>query len=119
MSGGFFLALLRGRTRVPLDTDTPPLVEEGEPLQIELALPQDTEAAAWRLRLGDVVPDEALGSDLGPSVVWRRKSWFDCARGRVRVAVERNADPEASALGGDGWTEVTFASVLVHPSKVT
>ncbi len=119
MSSGFSLALLRGRTRLPLVADTPPLVEESEPLQIELALPPDTEATAWRLRLGDVVPDDALGSDLGPSIVWRRKSWFDCARGLVRLAVECNADPEASALGGAGWIEVTSASVLVHPSKVT
>ena len=119
MNVPFNFTLRRGAVPVTLRADDPPAVEEGELLAFEVSLQEDADAFAWRIRLGDVLPDEPLGSDLGMMVRWKRKAWFDCCRGRVDVALERHSDPDAPPLSNEGWQTVAVSPVLVRPTKLT
>lgn len=39
----------------------------------------------YQIRIGDETPDDSLGSDWGPMIIWKQISYFESARGRVLV----------------------------------
>jgi hypothetical protein len=115
--GNFFL--LRGSLRIVLGTAPPPILDEGEQVQFELASLEEEATQSWRIRLGDLLPEKPQGISLGDFVRWERSPWFDSCRGQVQVALERNADPDAELFESDGWESVLQAPVLIRPTKIT
>jgi hypothetical protein len=111
--------LLKGSARIALDSASIPVVDEGDQVQFEISLPEHTAAMSYRIRLGDLLPEKALGVDLGDVVRWERGTWFDSCRGKVDVTLECNANSDASAYDSDDWELVLLTSVFVRPSKIT
>lgn len=115
----FRFSLLLGGERIPLDTGEPPVVNESDQVAFELVSTSDVPSAIWRIRLGDVLAEDPLGSDFETAVLWRRAAWFDCCRGTVTLSLERNSDLEGSAHGIAGWEVAMAANVRVRPAKLT
>lgn len=113
------LFLLRGSMRVVLGSSEPPVLDESEQVQFELSRPANAEPVSWRIRLGDLLPENPLGIDLGEIVRWERAPWFESCRGQVQVTLERSTDPDTPPYGSEGWEAMLSGAVLVRPSKIT
>lgn len=100
---------------ITLDEPVPrrevPTVSELDACGFSLSIPeQNTE---YQIRIGDEVPDEPFGEDFGNIVLWRHTSYFESARGRVRVFL-LSKETGVSL----NWRERAEVMVNVLPAKL-
>jgi hypothetical protein len=87
------------------------VVGEEERLQFRVDEPED--GLAYRIIIGDLVPEESVGKEFAGNIWWGPDKYFESSRGRVLVHLNsRGVDTD------DTWTRRLTLTVSVLPTKL-